>query len=736
MSPVVNILFGSLLTVAVSWALGTILLRKLSLELYRVEERLLAFVTGSACLSLIIFVLCVLKLAHRGVFLALGFLILAWAFRIGAHRGRGKEFAPLHWVWKATFAAVFLAYTYLYFFNAMAPENSPDAMAYHLGTVAKYYRAHGFEKITTNFYSNLSQGVELLFLYAFVFGKHSAAAMFHFAYLVALSLLMLAYGRRIGYPGVGIAGALFFYASPIVGRDATVAYVDVGLAAAAFSLFYFLQIWLDEQDHRLLAPAGILSGFCFAIKYTGLTAVLYALALVVWKLWRLRKPVLRPVLTIASLACLSIIPWVAKNWILVGDPVAPFANRMFPNPYVHISFEDDWLNYEHRYDLPSYWQIPEQLTISGSMLQGMFGPLFLLTPLSLLALRMRAGRQLLLAAGMFALSYYGNIGTRFLIPAAAFIALAIPLALANLNWLLLVLVIGHSILSWPAIVERYSGKYTWRVMNVPIKQALRIEPEQEYLSKFTSEYVSAQLLEKHVPRGERVFAFSQTADSYTSKEVLARYTAARNETIGRILWTPLFDALWPTRIIQFQFPARDLQRIRVRQTAQCKTAHWSIAEMRVLRSGRELERAPEWRLSAHPNPFEVQMAFDNRMVTEWRSWEVCEPGMLLEVDLGHPQTIDQVVLESPGDDDQSSSVLEGLDASGKWTMLSSAPIESKRPVTHSLRWEAAQDVKALGVRYVLVLKSDLGSEDFERFTPLWGMKCLGTAGSARLYYIE
>jgi hypothetical protein len=273
-------------------------------------------------------------------------------------------------------------------------------------------------------------------------------------------------------------------------------------------------------------------------------------------------------------------------------------------------------------------------------------------------------------------------------------------------------------------------------MNVPFKPALRIEPEPEYLAKYTSEYVSAQLLEQHVPRGERVFAFSQTGDSYTSKEVLARYTAALNETIGRILWTPLYDALWPTRIIQFQFPAREVRTIRLRQTAQCKTANWSIAEMRIYHSGRELTRSSDWRLSAHPNPFEVGMAFDNSAVTEWRSWQVGEPGMWLQVDFGRPQVIDQVVLESPGDDDQSTSVLEGMDDSGKWIVINSNPIESKRAITHSLRWEAAQDVKALGVRYMLVLKDDPGSSDFQRFTPLWGMKCIGTAGSARLYYIE
>ena len=57
MRAVLAILFGASLTVATAWSLGAILLRKLSLTLYRAEERLFAFLLGPACLSAIMFVL-------------------------------------------------------------------------------------------------------------------------------------------------------------------------------------------------------------------------------------------------------------------------------------------------------------------------------------------------------------------------------------------------------------------------------------------------------------------------------------------------------------------------------------------------------------------------------------------------------------------------------------------------------------------------------------------------------
>src|SRR5208282_5603787 len=98
------------------------------------------------------------------------------------------------------FGVLFGFYGVVYLSNCLAPEFSPDGSAYHLGLVARYFRDHGFERLTTNMYGNLSQGMEMLFLFAFAFGGHAAAATLHCCFLFALPLLLLSYGRRIGRP--------------------------------------------------------------------------------------------------------------------------------------------------------------------------------------------------------------------------------------------------------------------------------------------------------------------------------------------------------------------------------------------------------------------------------------------------------------------------------------------------------------------------------------------------------
>lgn len=731
---VLAILFGWLFTVAVSWALGTLLLRWISLTCSRAEERLLAFVVGSAGLSAIVFALCAARVAWKAVYLTIGLAILACALLRGAHRPKGNPFPPLPRLWFWVFVAAFGTFTCFYFTNALMPETSADGMAYHLGVIAKYQRAHGFFPITTNFYASLSEGIELLFLFAFAFGRHSAAALVHYSFLLCLTFLILSYGRRIGRPGAGVAAAIFVYASPIVGQDGSVAYNDVALAAVLFALFYLLQIWDLDKNPRVLIPIGILAGFGYAIKYTALLAMPYALGFVVWKLWKSGKPVIRPALAVSVLALAFILPWMVKNWIEVANPVSPFYNRVFLNPYVHISFEDYYRQYLRRYALTSYWQIPWQVTVRGDLTTGFFGPLFLLTPLALLALRLREGRQLLLAGLVFGLTYWTNVGTRFLIPAIPFVSLALALALSRLEWLLLVLTMGHAVASWPSISRHYCAQYAYRLETVSPKAALRIEPEEKYLSR-NFEYNVARMVERVVPPGGRVFTFVQPGESYITRELLLCYQSAFNEVLGDIYLTPLIPDWQPSLMRKFAFPARELRKVRVVQTANA-VAQWSVAELRVFEGTRELARDPRWRLTARPNPWDIQMAFDNSPVTRWRSWQSAEAGMYLEIDFGRTSKVDSVVVESSPDSRGTQLRLEGMDAGGTWTVLSDHAVDSDRPIRESLRLMATGELKARGVRYVLSHPKEFGADDFRTYTWMWGMKSLGEHEGVRVFYIE
>lgn len=732
-----SILFGALLTIVTATALGSLLLRALAIQLTRLEERLLGFVTGSACLSALMFVLCATQLVHKSVLLVISAAILAAAIRLGVHRPQPVTLAPIPNLWKWIFGAIFALFTVLYFFNAMAPERSPDGAGYHLPFVAAYYRAHGFVRITNNFYASLSQGVELLFLYAYSFGRHSAAALVHFAFLAALPWLMLCYARRFNIGVPGAAAAIFVYASPVVGIDGTSAYVDIALAAVFFSLYYFLQLWAESRNNRLLVPVGILAGFAFAIKLTAFLALFYAIGFIVWTLWRARRPVFRPALMVTGVALLFILPWPIKNWLWVGNPLAPFANNLFPNPYVHISFEHDYRHYYRHYDLKSGWQLLYETTVGGNGMGGFLGPLFLLVPISLLALRTRQGRQLLLAAAVLSATYFTNIGTRFLIPTLPFVSLGLAIALMRIPAALVMLVIAHAAASWPSIASRYCSPYAWRLeAAIPFAQALRIEPEASYLSRRFPCYLMNRMIDEIVPPGETVLSLGESCSAYTSHLFAVDFQAAPNEVLRDLLLVSLNPDLQPGKIQAFQFPERTAVSIRVATTMASESSRWSIAELRIYDSGREVPRAPGWRLTAQPNPWDVQLAFDNDPVTRWQTWEEGKPGMHIEVNFGREQQLDQVVLETASHLDDPQIRLEAMARTGQWSIVDSRPAETFQPITQSLRRAATTQLKRSGLRYLLVEADNPISPEFQNHQSAWGIKLIGDRGGARLYYLE
>jgi len=263
MRDVANILFGAAFTVALSVSLGVLLVARLRLTLYRWEAALIQFVAGAGCLSFLTAILCTLHIARKGVFQWGGLAVIAWALW-QARRAPGRKSLPaVPLTWMASFFLIFSAFFIYYFFNALAPEVSPDGAGYHLGNVVRMWRHHGFAWDYHSMYSYLSQGTEMLFLVAFAFGRHSAAALVHFTYFCTLPLLMVCWGRRFGAPKAGLFAAILIFASPVIAKDGVSAYNDLAVATLIYTVFYLLQVWDESKSPNILILIGLLSGAAY-----------------------------------------------------------------------------------------------------------------------------------------------------------------------------------------------------------------------------------------------------------------------------------------------------------------------------------------------------------------------------------------------------------------------------------------------------------------------------------------
>jgi hypothetical protein len=708
------ILFGAAFTAASAMACGAIVLRDSS------RDPGIRFVVGAAVLSLVVFGLCCLDWAYPAVFLVVGAVAIAFG-RAPAPRFARPEMPRI-------LLLFFLLFLILYFFNAMAPETSPDGAAYHLGLVFQYFRWHGFHPITWNLYALLSQGVEMLFLFAFAFGRHSAAAMVHFAFLLALAWQMLSYGRHVGFPTAAACGALLVFASPVVGIDATSAYNDVAVAAIAFTLFYLLRIWDTGRSPRLLFAIGIVAGFGFATKYTAWTGVVYALAVVVWKSRRARDLAIVTVPTTLLMA-----PWLVRNWLWVRNPLAPFFNNIFQNPYISQYFEAGYRHDMAVYDIPSRWQIPMEVTVHGG-LTGILGPVFLLAPIAVLAARRAEGRHLLLAALVFGANYFSNIGTRFLIPPLPFVALAMMLAVRAAPRLAIGIAVVHAVLSWPPIISLYAVPRGWHLFKVPYRDALRIKPEAEYLSSHLIFVDEERMLEKDTLPGSTIFMYRPIPEAYTSRRILVGWQSTGSQISGLILQTACDPQMQPTWRVRFAFPGQTLRAVRLVQVASANDL-WNIHELRIFDGARELSRDPAWRLTADPYPWGIQDAFDNSLITMWRSGEALRPGMRVEVDFHRDERADAVVMEAAPDQAGLRLKLEGQDESGVWKPLDDAPQVYDAPAPLGLRRAAAHELKRRGIDYILAFDDERETEDLRRNPALWGVRLAGETRQARLFQL-
>ena len=236
----------------------------------------------------------------------------------------------------------------------------------------------------------------------------------------------------------------------------------------------------------------------------------------------------------------------------------------------------------HYTGMKHYWEIPLQLTLRGGLVEGMFGPVFLLVPCGLFALRFRSGRRLLMAALVFALPAYLNAGARFLIPAAPFLALAMGVGLAEVPGALPVLALFQALVCFPPVLSTYCDPWNWRISSSPVRAALRLEPASRYILNSIGEYALKIPIELNVPPGERVFSFAGQPEGYLDRDIIVSYESTLGNLAQDILWT--LQGHNPANAMHFRFLPVTTRGVRVVNMVKGKD-FWTVAEMRLRSEG-------------------------------------------------------------------------------------------------------------------------------------------------------
>ena len=662
----------------------------------------IALGVGAAVESTVVFLLLVCGLGYRTGFALLAVTAAALYWRLGraAPRLTDPAKARTDRVSAYVAGAALACYGALYLINALAPELEPDARAYHLGLTAEYVRLAGFPA-RVGFYEMLPQGFEMLFVPAFAFGQHVAARLVHCAFLMASVPLILGVGRRLELPdGAGLAAAALYFCAPVAGITGTSGYTDAGGVFFTLATFYLLLVWRDTRDVRYLAPAGIMAGFCYAIKFPGaLVAILAVLFVVIVE----RDIRVRHLLLLAGTALAMAAPWMVRAAAMTGDPVAPLFNRLFPNPlFPCIDGERTGgvaelsvgraalagsLRTDHRRDVRRHAGAGILRAPAGLVGVGEAGGPHLLD-----------GRHAADSAVVLEYGYaFPDAGVTVSGP-----GFGIALAMALPRPALWACVAVQAVLSWPQVFALYHPGYTWRLERIPWRAALRIQSDRDYLESILPAYRVARLIEDHTEPGARIFSLISVPTAYTDREVLeywhsaqadrlsdALRAAAQNETLCDVGadWTP-----------------RELSGLRIR-IPRASPVEWAISEITLLSGEQAVVNSPAWQLDAWPEAWDVPLAFDGNLATRWRTREPVRAGMYVEADFDRPLALSGLLMTTPVGAGSITFEFYGLQRAS-WQLLTSHTLVTQKP-PQDLRMAATRAFRSAGFRYIL---ADYGNQ--------------------------
>ncbi|OGO50537.1 MAG: hypothetical protein A2Z30_02125 [Chloroflexi bacterium RBG_16_64_43] len=209
--------------------------------------------------------------------------------------------------------------------EALAPPSDYDGLMYHLvgpKDMLQYGRMLGWPDI---WQANGPFTAEMLFTFGLGLGSDTFAKLtqlaFAVVYIAATHVLAI---RYLGSRGAWVAVAVLL-GVPLLLTYASVAYTDFAWAACQVSALLCIMKWNEEEKPGWLIVGGILGGVALGSKYLALGPVAVLGLSIVWlsRAKRLRRTAAHAVL-FGLPAFLVGLPWYAKNWITLGNPVFPF----------------------------------------------------------------------------------------------------------------------------------------------------------------------------------------------------------------------------------------------------------------------------------------------------------------------------------------------------------------------------------------------------------------------------
>ena len=348
----------------------------------------------------------------------------------------------------------------------MQPPHAWDELAYHLSGARRYVENGALIPNDYLRYPVFPQNMEMMYAAALLIGDSSDAHAMHFLALCITTIWVYDTACQISTNGAAAWCSALLVANPILLRNATVSYADVGVAHFVCASACAYLRWKSYRETIWLIMCGLFAGFAAGTKYTGLVFMLVIGSAIIATSPNNNGNTRRANFIIWAICGSAVCAhWYAYNWAWSDNPVFPFLRPIFGGRYWS---DEDYVGQMH--DLTrvtgsqwsEIWKWPIGLTYDPLSIRsdGAFSAAWLwASPLAIVGLFFKSARTVLaIGIGYIGLQMCMVRVPRYMIAAVPCMALGVGIAAHTLTSSIVkvlwkkrfIQVIVTAVLIWPA----------------------------------------------------------------------------------------------------------------------------------------------------------------------------------------------------------------------------------------------------------------------------------------------
>ncbi|NIR46558.1 MAG: hypothetical protein GWN99_19110 [Gemmatimonadetes bacterium] len=462
--------------VAISTAVGQMALSQFAVQLGALENLVFGAAVGMGVMAVAFLVLGLVGGLYpiTTVALPLGLGLVAHRKIIelpGLCRRAARELAPEDddralWAFGVSIFGAAMAFTLLY---GMAPPVDWDALMYHLQVPKQFLEGHRVYLPVDNLHVSRVGLIHFLYLPLVALSSFAGPTMLGVVLTALLGLSVYSFCKRLLTAKTASLALGMLWGTTTILLVAITPRVDVSLAFYLFLAHYGLIVALSQPERAdLFYLSAVLLGLAVGVKLSALPFIIGLGPLILWVVYSrsgTKPESLRPLTLFGIIFIAAALPWLFKNWLLLGAPLYPFLAAPILQPWLQPFFgSTEWPAAVDPELLGFIWELrasfnlrdaffaPGRLTIEPEGAHYYLSPALLLLPLWFAFIKNKTLTWLVLPAPIFlfiVLVLLPSPNLRYLIPAA------VPLTI----------VVAHMIV---LVSERFLSKEMARVLVIAL----------------------------------------------------------------------------------------------------------------------------------------------------------------------------------------------------------------------------------------------------------------------------